>query len=137
MYPYHLVQNGHDNFVQGCIKYYGSWHKTISAFGLNPTEGRDSKKRGWWTKQRIIYWIKYYESKGVQLSANYMRENHCALYGSAIHLFGSWAGAIMDSGFNYIDHLKVFSLKAWRKTLSQEQKDEIREDAKVNSKIGG
>ncbi|HYF05498.1 MAG TPA: hypothetical protein VEA59_04975 [Patescibacteria group bacterium] len=103
-------------------KHFGSWQKAIEAAGFNYDEVRLMQVRD---KENIIADIKLLHDAGAFLSHSNMRKLECALVSSAVYHFGNWATAVYAAGIDYAEHCQIWSSKAWVRSLSVEQKQEI------------
>lgn len=117
LYAFHLYRTGHAGILTAGIRFYGSWRKTIEASGLDYEEVR-ACKRGWWSKRRIIAEIRRLVQSGTRLNTTAIEEIRGDLAAAGRVYFGSWQRAIEAAGFNYRQHSKIWSTKAWLRTLT-------------------
>ena len=120
LYAFHLYRNGHAGMLTAGIRFYGSWRKTIEAVGLDYGEVR-ACKRGWWNKRRIAMEIRRIARNGTQLSPNAMEDMRGDLTSAARVYFGSWQAALEATDIDYRQHWKIWSTKAWLRTITPTQ----------------
>jgi len=112
---------------------FGSWAKAVRASGLSYARIR-KKRYGWWTKPRVVMCIRNLEKRGVRLSLQSIRTTHVALMSAALAEFGSWAEAVEAAGISYRKHCRVWSTKAWLRSLRDSEYAALIENAKGHAK---
>lgn len=125
LYAFHLYRTGHSGILTAGIRFYGSWRKTIEAAGLDYERVR-ANRRGWWSKRRIVAEIRRVAENGTRLSPNAMEDIRGDLTSAARVYFGSWQRAVEAAGFNYQRHCRIWSMKAWLRSLTPRQLEAIK-----------
>lgn len=78
-------------------KKFGSWNNTVKAAGFKPFS---PKRKGKWTKEKIINMIQDYYELGMPLNAGFVAKKYQPLYLAARKKFKSWDKALIASGIN-------------------------------------
>lgn len=117
---------------------FGSWLKAIHAAGLTYNDIRKTKnrRRGWWTKKRVLMRIRQLEKAGVRLNPqNVQNKIDKSLFWYGCYFFGTWDQALEAAGFSYQDHYKRWSTRAWLNKLSDtEYKEKLESPVKRKRK---
>jgi hypothetical protein len=115
--PRFIKKNRYDLFL-AAIKRWGSWKRAVETAGFNYKEIR-LVRRNYWSKRKVIAEIRKLEKGGVRLNMTDVRKIRQDLLATGMLLFGSWGQAVEAAGFNYLEHCKVWSTKAWLRKLSK------------------
>lgn len=95
------------------IRLFGGWKAAVRAAGIDYDKILSRKEHGFWTKERVIEAIQQLPEK----HSSVVRRKDLSLYSAAIRLFGSWDGALKESGLNYDSIRLAYRLK--QKTAKQ------------------
>lgn len=98
-------------------KYFGSWRKAVRAAGLNYSKIRKARRKGWWTKPRILRALRNLERRGVRLSSKSIQRSHGALFRATLIQYGAWSTAVEAAGISYQKHSRTWSTKAWLRRM--------------------
>jgi hypothetical protein len=119
--------------MSSATKIFGTWKKAIRAAGLNYAKIK-KVRTNWWTKPRILMCIRSLEKRGVRLSSKAIQRSHCAVFGTAVRLFGCWSQAVEAAGISYQAHCRIWSTKAWLRKMSDRDYNLTLEKAKTYAK---
>ena len=83
-------------------RYFGSWPKALKAAKVPPVRRMTMKRhhRGYWTRELLVSEIRHHAALGHPLYAHAMQQLDNALVSAATYHFGSWADALLQSGFD-------------------------------------
>jgi hypothetical protein len=125
-----LQKSPYAYIMSSATKIFGTWAKAIRAAGLNYAKIK-KVRISWWTKPRIVMCIRSLEKRGVRLSSKAIQRSHCALFGTAVRLFGCWSQAVEASGISYQAHCRIWSTKAWLRKMKNHEYNLTLERAKT------
>ncbi|MBI4088251.1 hypothetical protein HY418_02605 [Candidatus Kaiserbacteria bacterium] len=115
---------------------FGSWLNAIHAAGLTWSQikkGR-SRKRGWWTRNRVLMRLRQLEAQGVRLNLQNIKKIDKPVLWNAWFYFGSWDQALEAAGISYRDHYVNWSTKAWLRHMKEGEYHETVESSKIHAK---
>jgi hypothetical protein len=105
----HLQKKYPHIYLQG-VWIYGNWDKALCAAGFSP---RTMRKRNRWDGKSIIRQIQAMHKKRLPLYAKAVMKKHSGLFSSAIHEFGSWPNALVQSGVTKKPRAKRLYKSRW------------------------
>lgn len=124
LYGDNIIRIGKASLFSMAVRLFGSWGKAIKASGFDYTAVRATQP---WTKAKVIAEIRWCVRKGIRLNPQDIMALRGDLVSAATYRFGSWQRAVEAAGFNYRQHLKVWSTKAWLRALNATEARAIEE----------
>lgn len=122
------IQKTQSRLYGRVMTHFGSWKKAIEAANLDYQSFAKrritrQRKRGWWTKNRVILQIKRLEQQGKRLDTTSVQRSlvSAALFTAAVKHFGGWDRAVEAAGISYRVHTRVWSTKAWMNRMQEDE----------------
>lgn len=103
---------------------FGSWKAALEAAGFNYEDIRIQAEPKW-TRESILEAIQVLEGDGVKLSSKATQKLHGGLFAAALREFGNWSKAVEAAGIPYVEHCRIWSTKAWLRSMSAHDIEEI------------
>lgn len=119
LYGHWMRRHGYNKLLAAGNNRFGSWKKAIKSAGISYSSVKGCKNR-WWTRNRIIAFIKVFKKRNKPLNSIYIQGHHNRIFGASLVYFGSWGKAVEAAGYDYLEHCKVWSSKAWIRKLTSE-----------------
>ncbi|MGH7213464.1 MAG: hypothetical protein ACREIT_01595 [Tepidisphaeraceae bacterium] len=80
------------------VRHFGAYDKALKAAGVNP---KSVRRRRTWSKPDVTAAIKKMNRSGKSLADSAIRQEHPALYGAAVRLFGTFTSARTAAGIKW------------------------------------
>lgn len=99
------------------LKFFNKWAKAVEDAGYDYASHLRRKPDHYWTRDIVIETIRKMVDMGIPINSSAVNSNTPSLLTRGRQLFGSWADAVNTAGFDYLAHCKIWSHKAWLRSI--------------------
>lgn len=98
---YKNMKTNYNPLLKAALRNFESLPKALAACDIDYEQYLTSKRKGYWTKEKIIEEIQSIENNANPLNSGYVMNNYKGFYNTARKAFGTWENAVVAAGYNY------------------------------------